>query len=96
MLAGLQHLPGDTGAGFWATNGAIYQDNTQGGAGFALFRDHRPWQVGDIVTVQITQAATATKNVSQNLGREDSVASNVNALFGLPLNLAIRAGITPT
>ena len=66
------------------TNGAIYQNNFQGGAGLALFRDHRPWQVGDIVTVQITQAATATKNVSQNLGRNDSVAANVNNLFGLP------------
>jgi flagellar basal body L-ring protein FlgH len=40
---------------------AIYQGNFQGGAGFALFQDHRPWQVRDIVTVQITQAATATK-----------------------------------
>lgn len=86
LLANLQHLPGDEGTAQPATNGAIYQGYPQGGAGLALFRDHRPWQVGDIVTVQITQAATATKNVSQNLGRNDSVASNVNALFGLPLN----------
>jgi flagellar L-ring protein FlgH len=89
MLASLQRLPGDEGTGLPVTNGAIYQGYPQGGAGLALFRDHRPWQVGDIVTVQITQAATATKNVSQNLGRNDSIASNLNALFGLnPKNIS--------
>ena len=82
LLASLQHLPGDEGTGLPITNGAIYQNNVQGGAGLALFRDHRPWQVGDIVTVQITQAATASKNVSQNLGRNDSIASAFSALFG--------------
>ncbi len=66
-----------------ATNGAIYQSNQQG-AGLELFRDHRAWQVGDLVTVQIAQNATATKNVSQNIGRNDSVNSTLNNLFGLP------------
>jgi flagellar L-ring protein precursor FlgH len=96
ILASLQHLPGDTGIGFEppGTNGAIYHSSFQGGAGLSLFRDHRPWQVGDIVTVQITEAATATKNVSQNLGRNDSVASNVNALFGLPLNFGRSSSST--
>jgi flagellar L-ring protein FlgH len=89
LVASLQRLPGDEGTGLPSTNGAIYQGYPQGGAGLSLFRDHRPWQVGDIVTVQITQAATATKNVSQNLGRNDSIASNLNALFGVnPRNIA--------
>jgi flagellar L-ring protein precursor FlgH len=89
LVASLQRLPGDEGTGLPSTNGAIYQGYSQGGAGLSLFRDHRPWQVGDIVTVQITQAATATKNVSQNLGRNDSIASNLNALFGVnPRNIA--------
>jgi len=88
-VASLQRLPGDEGTGLPTTNGAIYQGYPQGGAGLSLFRDHRPWQVGDIVTVQITQAATATKNVSQNIGRNDSIASNLNALFGLnPRNIS--------
>jgi len=82
LLANLQHLPGDEGTGLPVTNGAIYQGYPQGGAGLALFRDHRPWQVGDIVTVQITEAAQATKNVSQNIGRNDSFAGNVATLFG--------------
>jgi flagellar L-ring protein FlgH len=94
LLAGLQHLPGDKGAELPATNGAIYQNEFQGGAGFALFRDHRPWQVGDIVTVQITQAATATKNVSQDLGRNDSVFSNMVNFFGFPQSFGHSSSTT--
>jgi flagellar L-ring protein precursor FlgH len=83
MLADLGQLPGDQASLVPVTNGAIYQGNVQG-ASLELFRDHRVWQVGDIVTVQISQAATATKNVSQNIGRNESVNSTVNNLFGLP------------
>ena len=84
MLADLSHLPGDKGTETPVTNGAIYQGNVQGGGGLELFRDHRVWQVGDIVTVQIAQNASATKNVSQNIGRTDTVNSTLNNLFGLP------------
>jgi flagellar L-ring protein precursor FlgH len=84
MLADLAQLPGDKGTEVPVTNGAIYQGNVQGGGGLELFRDHRVWQVGDIVTVQIAQNASATKNVSQNIGRTDSVNSTLNNLFGLP------------
>lgn len=84
MLASLEHLPGDKPAELPVTNGAIYRGNTQGGGGLELFRDHRVWQVGDIVTIQIAQNATATKNVSQNLGRSESILSTVSNFFGLP------------
>jgi flagellar L-ring protein precursor FlgH len=84
MLASLQHLPGDKLAELPAANGAIYRGNTQGGGGLELFRDHRVWQVGDIVTVAIVQNATATKNVSQNLGHSDSILSTVTNFFGFP------------
>jgi flagellar L-ring protein precursor FlgH len=84
MLADLSHLPGDQGTEAPVTNGAIYQSNVQGGGGLELFRDHRVWQVGDVVTVQIAQNASATKNVSQNLGRSDNVNSTLNNLVGLP------------
>jgi len=84
MLAELNHLPGDQASGPPVTNGAIYQNNMQGAGGFELFRDHRVWQIGDIVTVQITQNAAASKNVSQNIGRTDNVSSTLNNLFGLP------------
>jgi flagellar L-ring protein precursor FlgH len=94
LVASLQHLPGDTESEPPATNGAIYHTNSPGDAGFALFRDHRPWQVGDIVTVQITQAATATKNVSQNIGRNDSVLSNMINFFGFPQSFGHSSSTT--
>jgi flagellar L-ring protein FlgH len=92
MLAGLAHLPGDKPAEPPRTNGAIYRSSAEGGVDLALFADHRPWMVGDIVTVQITEAATATKNVSQNVNRNDSNAGTVNAALGWPLG----ASGTPT
>lgn len=94
MLADLAHLPGDQATEGPVTNGAIYQGNVQGGGGLELFRDHRVWQVGDIVTVQIAQNATATKNVSQDLGRNDSVQSTVNNLFGLPTSFGHSSSTT--
>jgi len=84
MLSDLSQLPGDQVAEVPVTNGAIYQNIGHGAGGLELFRDHRVWQVGDIVTVQIVQNATASKNVSQNIGRTDSVKSTLNNLFGLP------------
>jgi len=84
MLAGLKQLPGDNLAEPPVSNGSIYQSNPQGRGGLELFSDHRAWQVGDIVTIQIAQNASATKNVSQNLGRADNVTSTLSNLFGLP------------
>jgi flagellar L-ring protein FlgH len=86
MLASLKHLPGDNLTEPPASNGAIYQTYAQGGAELTLFRDHRPWQVGDIVTVQITEAASASKNVSQNVNRNDNNAGTANAQLGWPLS----------
>jgi flagellar L-ring protein FlgH len=85
MLAGLAHLPGDKMTEPPPTNGAIYRSSAEGGGALALFADHRPWQVGDIVTVQITEAATATKNVSQNINRNDNNSGTANAALGWPL-----------
>lgn len=85
LMAKLDHLPGDHGEELPATNGAVYRGDVEGGGGIELFRDHPVWRVGDIVTVQIQQNATATKNVSQNIGRSDSVSGSVTGLFGIPL-----------
>lgn len=89
--AALGPLPGDQGEQLPATDGAIYRPTAEGNGGLSLVQDHRPYQVGDIVTVSITQNATATKNVSQNIGRSDSIASTVANTFGLPLNFG-RSG----
>jgi flagellar L-ring protein FlgH len=85
LMADLAHLPGDKGQELPATDGAIYRGDVEGGGGIELFRDHPVWRVGDIVTVQIQQTASATKNVSQNLGRADNLSSNLTNFFGLPL-----------
>ena len=84
MLADLAHLPGDQATEGPVTNGAIYRGNMQGGGGFELFSYQRVWRPHDIVPVQIAQSATATKNVSQNIGRKDNVQSTLNNLVGLP------------
>jgi flagellar L-ring protein FlgH len=94
MLAKLDHLPGDRPVEAPVTNGAIYQSNVQGAGGLELFRDHRVWQVGDIVTVQITENAAATKSVSQNIGRSDNVASTLGNLFGLPTSFGHSSATT--
>lgn len=91
-ISQLDHLPGDKGTALPVTNGAIWQGDVQGGGGLELFRDHRVWQVGDIVTVAITQNATATKNVSQNIGRADNISATGGTLFGIPLALGHIAG----
>lgn len=78
-------LPGDNGEQLPATNGAIYQATAEGNGGLALVQDHRPYQVGDVITVAISQNAAASKNVSQNLGRSDNVTSTVGNFFGIPL-----------
>ena len=94
MLADLAQLPGDKGQDVPVTNGAIYQGNVQGGGGLELFRDHRVWQVGDIVTVQIMQNASATKNVSQNIGRTENVNSTLTNLVGLPTTFGHSSSTT--
>ena len=78
-------LPGDKGEQLPATNGAIYQATAEGNGGLELFLDHRAYQVGDIITVAIAQSASASKNVSQNVGRSDSINSTVGNFFGVPL-----------
>jgi flagellar L-ring protein precursor FlgH len=87
LMGKLDHLPGDKGEELPATNGAVYHGDVEGGGGIELFRDHPVWRVGDIVTVQIQQNASASKNVSQNIGRNDSVSSQAGNLFGIPLKL---------
>ena len=93
LMGKLDHLPGDRGEELPATNGAVYRGNVEGGGGIELFRDHPVWRVGDIVTVQIQQNASASKNVSQNVGRTDNGSNQITSLFGIPLQIG---KFTPT
>jgi flagellar L-ring protein precursor FlgH len=85
LMGKLEHLPGDQGEELPAANGAVYHGDVEGGGGIELFRDHPVWRIGDIVTVQIQQNASASKNVSQNIGRTEGANYQINSLFGLPL-----------
>jgi flagellar L-ring protein FlgH len=87
LVGKLDHLPGDHGEELPASNGAVFRANVEGGGGIELFRDHPVWRVGDIVTVQIQQNATASKNVSQNVGRTDNGSNQITSLFGIPLQI---------
>lgn len=91
----LGSLPGDEVVEVPASNGAIYQATHEGGGGLALFRDHPMWQPGDLVTVSIVQQAAASKNVSQNIDKEDSIQANVTNLFGIPLAFGHSSGGQP-
>jgi flagellar L-ring protein precursor FlgH len=93
LMGKLDHLPGDKGEELPATNGAVYHGDVEGAGGIELFRDHPVWRVGDIVTVQIQQTATASKNVSQNIGRNDNGSNSITSLFGIPLKIG---HFTPT
>ena len=51
--------------------GAIWQDN---GHGVALFEDRRPRNVGDILTIVISEKLNATKNSGANASRDGSAS----------------------
>lgn len=59
-------------------NGSIYQPTAYGN--FPLFEDRRPRNVGDIVTIVITEKTNAAKNVATNTSREGSANLGINAV----------------
>ena len=53
-----------------ASNGAIYQANYAR----PLFEDRRARNIGDVITINIVESTSASKNVSSSAGRTSSVA----------------------
>ncbi len=49
----------------------------------SLFADHRAHQVGDIVTVTISETASASKNATTSSGRNSNFTAGVPTFFGL-------------
>ncbi len=47
-----------------------------------LFEDRRPRMVGDIITINITESTSATKDSGSSGSKDGSVDANVSALFG--------------
>jgi flagellar L-ring protein precursor FlgH len=63
------------------TEGSIY---TAGFSSGLLFEDRRARNVGDIITVQITEKTDASKKSNTNTARGSNNSFGVNALQGLP------------
>lgn len=76
--------------------GSIYQSSY---AGNPLFEDRRPRNVGDILTIVISENVNASKNSGTNTSRAgdaslafDSVPRALGGLFGASQNAAIEGG----
>jgi len=49
----------------------------------SLFTDHRARQVGDIVTIQVKETASASKSAKTDLNRKNDVKFGIPSVFGL-------------
>lgn len=69
-------------------NGQIYQ------AADAVnwFSDHQPWRVGDVITVDIIENATASNAIQNSTTDKNSIADAISSFFGLPLSFGNVGG----
>lgn len=56
----------------------------------ALFQDLRAKNVGDVVTVQITEKTSAIKEASTSTSRQSNTDIGIQKFLGLPLNFGMR------
>ncbi len=70
-----------------ATPGSLWTER-QG----SLFFDNKARDIGDIVTVAITESASASKQASTATGRDSSVSASISKFFGLEKSMS---GIDP-
>jgi flagellar L-ring protein precursor FlgH len=61
-----------------ASEGGIYQI----GHGLSLFDDRRAYQVGDIVTIMLSEKTSASKNADSEIKKEDSLSIGAGVLLG--------------
>lgn len=64
----------------YATQGAIYNS----GGSRPLFEDRRARYIGDIITINIVENTTASKNSETKASRDSSVDASVPTIIGLP------------
>ncbi|MCE5388636.1 MAG: flagellar basal body L-ring protein FlgH [Acidithiobacillus sp.] len=50
------------------------------------FSDHQAWQVGDVITVDIIENATASNAISNATSRKSSIGDAISSFFGIPLS----------
>ncbi|WP_009522168.1 flagellar basal body L-ring protein FlgH [Imbroritus primus] len=79
-----------------ANTGAIYQASaTPVAAGFrGMFEDRRARQVGDTLTIMISEKTTAHKKNTGNVGRTGSLGVSVPQLFGINTNVVNDLGVS--
>ncbi len=74
------------------TPGSLWSGQ-QGG----LFQDLKARQVGDIVTVAIFEAASASKEANTSTSRDSSASAGIDRLFGLEKNIGnLNSSIDPS
>lgn len=83
-----QPLPVQAKSPTQAANGLVFSP----AAHVSLFQDHRLWRQGDLVTINITQNATASTNDNAQLQRQSSAKDGVSAFLGVPLTFGHHAG----
>lgn len=71
-----------------ATGGLVFSARSH----VSLFQDHRLWRAGDLVTINITQNATASTNDNAQLQRQSSVNDSVSSFIGVPLQFGSLNG----
>jgi flagellar L-ring protein FlgH len=64
-------------------NGAIYQKGT----GMSLFTDNKARQVGDVLTVVLTERTNASKSANTNTAKESELSLLDPTIFGAPVTL---------
>ena len=71
------------------TNGAIFQVASY----HPLFEDRRPRNVGDMLTINISEKTQAGKQASSNGSKTGAVDSSISAVVGLPLKMLQGLGV---
>ena len=71
-------------------HGQVFQQNTAEN----WYSDHQNWRVGDLITVNIQENATASNAINNTTSRKSSIGNAISSFFGLPLSIG-NVGGTP-
>ncbi|OCX72163.1 flagellar basal body L-ring protein FlgH [Acidithiobacillus thiooxidans] len=66
-----------------AIPGQLYQRDTSEN----WYSDHQNWRVGDLVTVNIQENATASNAINNTTSQKSSIGDAISSFFGLPLSI---------
>jgi flagellar L-ring protein FlgH len=73
------------------TEGSLFTDD----AAFNLFDDVRAHRIGDIVTINIVENSSASKQASSDMTRDSNLGAGLTALFGYETSLGFNDSFTP-